>query len=62
MPGALWATLWAGRGAVRQRHLRRTTLEEINAQFAAVVSDADYMAESARLMREFAIADRETGE
>jgi len=36
--------------------------QEINAQFAAVASDADCMAESARLMREFAIADRETGE
>ena len=46
--------------AAVEAELRRRQREEINAQFAAMASDAHYQAETAQLMREFPTADRET--
>jgi len=42
-----------------EAELRRRGRELINAEFAAMASDADYKAEVAELMKEFATTDQE---
>ncbi len=46
--------------AAVEAELRRRQREQINAQFAAMASGADYRAETAQLMREFSTTGRET--
>ena len=42
-----------------EAELRRREREDINAEFAAMATDANYQAEVVQLMREFATTDRE---